>query len=86
MLAPLAVAGFGFGLVAATLVDLILTGVPIRDAGSGSGVLSTTQQAGMALGMSWRIAVFALVTWPTALGWVTSGRHGARAGARRRRR
>jgi EmrB/QacA subfamily drug resistance transporter len=51
MLAPLAVAGFGFGLVAAALVDLILTDVPVRDAGSGSGVLSTTQQAGMALGV-----------------------------------
>src|SRR5262249_19842663 len=50
MLAPLAVAGFGFGLIAAALVDLILTGVPVRDAGSGSGVLSTTQQVGMALG------------------------------------
>jgi MFS family permease len=50
MLAPLAVAGFGFGLIAAALVDLILTDVPVRDAGSGSGVLSTTQQVGMALG------------------------------------
>src|SRR5215468_7564205 len=50
MLVPLAVAGFGFGLIAAALVDLILTGVPVRDAGSGSGVLSTTQQVGMALG------------------------------------
>jgi EmrB/QacA subfamily drug resistance transporter len=50
MLVPLAVAGFGFGLVAAALVDLILTGVPVRDAGSGSGVLSTAQQVGMALG------------------------------------
>src|SRR5262245_59077663 len=50
MLAPLAVAGFGFGLVAAALVDLILTGVPVRDAGSGSGVLGTTQQVGMAVG------------------------------------
>jgi len=50
MLVPLAIAGFGFGLIAAALVDLILTGVPVRDAGSGSGVLSTVQQAGMALG------------------------------------
>jgi len=50
MLVPLAVAGFGFGLIAAALVDLILTGVPVRDAGSGSGVLSTAQQVGMALG------------------------------------
>src|SRR5262249_42064921 len=50
MLAPLAVAGFGYGLLIAALVDLILTDVPDRDAGSGSGLLNTTQQAGYALG------------------------------------
>jgi EmrB/QacA subfamily drug resistance transporter len=58
MLVPLAVAGFGFGLVAAALVDLILTGVPVRDAGSGSGVLSTTQQVGMALGVALAGVIF----------------------------
>src|SRR5262249_57631957 len=50
MLAPLAVAGFGFGLIAAALVDLILTGVPVRHPGSASALLTTTQQVGMALG------------------------------------
>lgn len=58
MLVPLAVAGFGFGLVAAALVDLILTGVPVGDAGSGSGVLSTTQQVGMALGIALAGVIF----------------------------
>jgi EmrB/QacA subfamily drug resistance transporter len=58
MLVPLAVAGFGFGLIAAALVDLILTGVPVRDAGSGSGVLSTTQQVGMALGVALAGVIF----------------------------
>lgn len=52
MVAPLAVAGAGFGLVVAPMVDAILTGVPVRDAGSASGVLSTTQQVGMALGIA----------------------------------
>jgi hypothetical protein len=58
MVLPLAVAGSGFGLIAAALVDLILTGVPVRDAGSGSGVLSTTQQVGMALGVALAGVIF----------------------------
>lgn len=52
MLPPLVVAGFGFGLVVAPMVDAILTGVPRRHAGSASGVLNTTQQVGMALGVA----------------------------------
>ena len=52
MVPPLVVAGFGFGLVVAPMVDAILTGVPVRDAGSASGLLSTVQQAGMALGVA----------------------------------
>ncbi|GAA4224531.1 hypothetical protein GCM10022254_04190 [Actinomadura meridiana] len=52
MLVPLAVSGFGFGLVVAPMVDAILTGVPRRDAGSASGVLNTIQQVGMALGVA----------------------------------
>lgn len=52
MAAPLAASGFGFGLVVAPMVDAILTGVPIPDAGSGSGLLSTNQQVGMALGVA----------------------------------
>jgi hypothetical protein len=52
MAAPLAIAGLGFGLVVAPAVDAILTGVPAHDAGSASGLLSTIQQAGMALGVA----------------------------------
>jgi hypothetical protein len=52
MLAPLVLAGIGFGLVVAPIIDLILTGVPTRDAGSASGLLNTTQQVGMALGVA----------------------------------
>jgi EmrB/QacA subfamily drug resistance transporter len=49
---PLVLSGYGFGLVVAPMVDAILTDVPVRDAGSGSGLLSTTQQVGMALGVA----------------------------------
>jgi EmrB/QacA subfamily drug resistance transporter len=52
MIAPLLVAGYGFGLVVAPMVDAILTGVPVADAGSGSGQLSTMQQVGIALGVA----------------------------------
>jgi EmrB/QacA subfamily drug resistance transporter len=52
MVGPLATAGAGFGLVAAPMVDAILTGVPVRDAGSASGLLSTIQQVGMATGVA----------------------------------
>jgi hypothetical protein len=52
MVAPLAVAGIGFGLVVAPMIDAVLTDVPVRDAGSASGVLNTTQQVGMALGVA----------------------------------
>jgi EmrB/QacA subfamily drug resistance transporter len=52
MAGPLVVAGFGFGLVVAPMIDLILADVPVQDAGSASGVLNTTQQVGMALGVA----------------------------------
>ncbi|MFQ6329806.1 MFS transporter [Nocardia sp. CWNU-33] len=52
MIIPLTISGFGFGLVVAPMVDLILTGVPAPDAGSASGTLSTVQQVGMALGIA----------------------------------
>jgi hypothetical protein len=50
-LAPLlAVAGFGQGMVLSPLFGLILSRVPIERAGVGSGVLTTTQQAALAIG------------------------------------
>ncbi len=52
MIAPLVVTGFGFGLVVAPMVDAVLTGVPTRDAGSASGLLSTVQQVGIAVGVA----------------------------------
>jgi EmrB/QacA subfamily drug resistance transporter len=52
MLVPLLGSGFGFGLVVAAMVDLVLTDVPVQDAGSGSGLLTTLQQVGAALGVA----------------------------------
>lgn len=52
MLPSLVTAGAGFGLVVAPMVDAILTGVPKLDAGSGSGLLSTVQQVGIAVGVA----------------------------------
>jgi MFS family permease len=58
MVAPLVIAGIGFGLVVAPMVDAILTDVPARDAGSASGLLSTVLQVGMALGVALAGVVF----------------------------
>jgi predicted MFS family arabinose efflux permease len=46
-LAPsLALSGVAMGIVAPTLVDVTLAGVPSRDAGSASGVLNSALQLG----------------------------------------
>jgi EmrB/QacA subfamily drug resistance transporter len=67
MLAPLIVAGLGFGLVIAPIIDLILTGVPVADSGSASGMLSAIQETGMALGVVLAGVVF--------FGYLGSGAH-----------
>jgi EmrB/QacA subfamily drug resistance transporter len=46
------VSGLGMGIVIAPLSDIILAGVPHRDAGSASGVLSTINQIGGAMGVA----------------------------------
>ena len=51
-LPALVVCGLGLGLVAPTLVDVILAGVHHRDAGSASGVLNTNLQLGGAIGVA----------------------------------
>ncbi|HEY2508425.1 MAG TPA: MFS transporter [Streptosporangiaceae bacterium] len=52
-LAPgLAVAGFGQGLVMSPLFGIVLSQVPPAVAGAGSGVLTTTQQTSLALGVA----------------------------------
>jgi EmrB/QacA subfamily drug resistance transporter len=52
-LAPaIAIAGYGQGLLVSPLFRTILDGVPATRAGAGSGVLSTMQQASLALGVA----------------------------------
>jgi hypothetical protein len=52
-LAPaLLIMGFGQGLVMPTLIRVVLSEVPVAEAGVGSGVLTTTQQVSLALGVA----------------------------------
>ncbi|MGB8651973.1 MAG: MFS transporter [Mycobacteriales bacterium] len=48
----LLISGFGLGCFIAPLTNLVLAGIHGREAGSASGVLSTTQQVGGALGVA----------------------------------
>lgn len=50
--AALFVGGLGLGLTAPILVNVILAGVPGRDAGAAGGVLSTVNQVGAAVGIA----------------------------------
>jgi MFS family permease len=52
LLPGLAVVGFGIGLVLVPLSSTVLAGVDTRHAGAASGVLSTAQQVGGALGVA----------------------------------
>ena len=48
----LLVCGLGLGLVIAPLINIVLAGVDPRDAGSASGVVTTIQQVGGAIGVA----------------------------------
>lgn len=50
--AALFIGGLGLGLAAPILINVILAGVPGRDAGSAGGVLSTVNQVGNAVGVA----------------------------------
>jgi EmrB/QacA subfamily drug resistance transporter len=50
--APLAIAGFGMGMIFVPMFDVILAGVEPRQLGSASGLLETIQQLGMSLGIA----------------------------------
>jgi EmrB/QacA subfamily drug resistance transporter len=52
LMPDLAVGGLGMGLVFPPLGNIVLAGVPLRDAGSASGLLSTAQQLGGAIGVA----------------------------------
>lgn len=49
---PLLVAGLGFGFTVTPLVTLILARIPLADAGSASGTLTTAQQIGSSIGIA----------------------------------
>ncbi|MDH6125263.1 MFS family permease [Kitasatospora sp. GP82] len=52
MLPGVALAGIGQGLIGTPLFRVVLSKVPIERAGVGSGVLATTQQSSLALGVA----------------------------------
>jgi EmrB/QacA subfamily drug resistance transporter len=52
LLPGMIVTGLGLGLVAPTLIDVVLTGGDPRDAGTASGVLNTALQLGAAIGVA----------------------------------
>jgi MFS family permease len=52
MVPSFVLSGIGLGLVIAPLVNVILAGVDPRDAGAASGVLTTVQQVGGAVGVA----------------------------------
>jgi EmrB/QacA subfamily drug resistance transporter len=68
-LAPaMIVAGFGQGLVMPPLFGLVLSGVPAERAGVGSGVLTTTQQSALALGVATLGSLFISLSAAHSLG------------------
>lgn len=52
LIPSLLLAGIGLGLVVAPLTNIVLAGVRVVDAGAASGVLSTLQQVGGAIGVA----------------------------------
>lgn len=50
--APLFMGGLGLGLTAPSLVNVVLAGVPAKDAGAAGGVLTTVGQVGNAFGVA----------------------------------
>ncbi len=49
---PLFIGGLGLGLAAPPLIDVVLAGVPAKDAGAAGGVLTTVGQVGGAAGIA----------------------------------
>jgi hypothetical protein len=62
------VAGIGQGFVMSPLFGFVLAGVPAGRAGVGSGILTTTQQTALALGVATLGSLFLSLSHPAALG------------------
>jgi hypothetical protein len=60
--------GVGQGAIAPVLFRVILSGVPTEAAGAGSGVLITTQQTSLALGVATLGSLFVGLASPSAIG------------------
>ena len=73
--AALLVGGLGLGLAAPILVDVVLAGVPGRDAGAAGGALSTVVQVGGAAGVAVLGSVFFAALYATAGGAPTLEAH-----------
>jgi EmrB/QacA subfamily drug resistance transporter len=58
LIAALLPVGAGLGLAVPTLINLVLSSVPRSDAGAGSGILTTSQQIGNALGVGFIGTIF----------------------------
>ena len=68
-LAPaMIVAGFGQGLMMSPLFAFVLAGVPAARAGVGSGILVTTQQSALALGVAALGSLFVSLSAAGSLG------------------
>jgi MFS family permease len=68
-LAPaLAIMGFGQGLIMPALIRVVLSEVPVAEAGVGSGVFTTTQQVSLALGVASLGTLFVTLQPATRLG------------------
>jgi MFS family permease len=68
-LAPaLLVMGFGQGLLMPALIRVVLSEVPVAEAGVGSGVFTTTQQVSLALGVASLGTLFVTLQPATRLG------------------
>lgn len=58
LILPMGIAGIGLGVLVVPLLDVALATVPVDDAGSASGALTTFQQIGAAIGIAVVGAVF----------------------------
>ncbi len=62
LIAPLIITGAGLGLIMAPLTQTIMSEVPFQDAGSASGLINTTSQVGLSVGLSLNaVAFFAVI-------------------------
>jgi len=68
LLPGLAIMGAGQGLVMSPLFRVVLSDVPVEMAGAGSGVLTTTQQTSLALGVATLGTLYVQLSSPLRLG------------------